>query len=321
MAALIGKPVGQVAKEVADLEQGQIFQSPMNKAWRALILLRRSTSGMPKDNSGDSAKKNDALNHHIADPGSISQNPGTHEWMVKHSQARKGTKPEDILKQGSVDYTKANQMVSEIIKNDIVIANLNVSPAVSIVIQNRPNRVKVEPASAWAAVKSMGRNNPFYFYTGGEDTISFEISWYAIDNNHRDDVINKCRLLESWTRANGYLSSPPTLKIQWGSSGLFDNDLFILVSAPYELTHFQNAARMRSRYDHDPDTGQRITSTVSKPFDIGLLPNCATQTLTFKRVSSTNRIWEDIIPTSKLKRTPGIIYSDSESDSLDNTQI
>lgn len=48
MASLIGKPVGKVAQEVADLEQGRVFQSPLNKAWRALILLNRTTSPMAK---------------------------------------------------------------------------------------------------------------------------------------------------------------------------------------------------------------------------------------------------------------------------------
>jgi len=119
--------------------------------------------------------------------------------------------------------------------------------------------------------------------------------------------VNKCRLLESWARADGYSASPPTLRIQWGNSGLFEDDLFILASAPYELTHFQNAARMRKRYDHDPDTGQRIVNTVSQPFDLKLFPNCATQTITFKRVTKNNRTWEEIIPTSKLQYTPGVI--------------
>lgn len=186
-------------------------------------------------------------------------------------------------------------------------------------IQNRPDRLRVEPAATWAAVKSMGRNNPFYFYTGGEDTITFDISWYSIDADHRDDVVNKCRLLESWARADGYISSPPTLRIQWGNSGLFEDDLFILASAPYELTNFQNASRMMRRYDNDPDTGQRITNTVSQPYDLKLLPNCATQTLTFKRVTKNNRTWEEIIPSSKLQYTPGVILDGGEVDSLENT--
>ena len=48
MASLIGKPLGKVAQEVVDLEQGRIFQSPLNKVWRALILINRATSPMAK---------------------------------------------------------------------------------------------------------------------------------------------------------------------------------------------------------------------------------------------------------------------------------
>lgn len=238
---------------------------------------------MAKAEPDEKNKESDAINAHIAINGSYSTAQSKNPWYKNIIEAKKsGVDPDKILKAKSIDYTLANKLTSELIKNDIVIANLNVSPAISLVIQNRPDRLRVEPAATWAAVKSMGRNNPFYFYTGGEDTITFDISWYSIDADHRDDVVNKCRLLESWARADGYISSPPTLRIQWGNSGLFEDDLFILASAPYELTNFQNASRMMRRYDNDPDTGQRITNTVSQPYDLKLLPNCATQTLTFK---------------------------------------
>lgn len=320
MASLIGKPLGKVAQEVADLEQGRIFQSPLNKVWRALILINRATSPMAKAEPNKTGKVHDAKNLHVARKGSFSLAQAQDPWTQNRIAAETaGVSPEQILKAKSIDYTVANKLTSELIKNDIVIANLNVSPAVSLVIQNRPDRLRVEPAATWAAVKSMGRNNPFYFYTGGEDTITFDISWYSVDAEHRDDVVNKCRLLESWARADGYSASPPTLRIQWGNSGLFEDDLFILASAPYELTHFQNAARMRKRYDNDPETGQRIASTVSQPFDLKLLPNCATQTLTFKRVTKNNRTWEEIIPASKLQYTPGVIYDGGEVNSLENS--
>lgn len=318
MASLIGKPVGKVAQEVADLEQGRVFQSPLNKAWRALILLNRTTSPMAKSGvreTNTEAKKADAINSHYAREKSFSVAQSQDPWSNNKVVARtSGVSAEELVKSKAIDYTMANQLVSDIIKNDIVIANLNGTPPVSLVIQNRPNSIRVEPTATWAAVKSMGRNNPFYFYTGGEDTITFDISWYSVDTEHRDDVVNKCRLLESWTRADGYSASPPTLRIQWGNSGLFEDDLFILASAQYELTHFQNAARMRRRYDNDPDTGQRITSTVSQPFNLKLLPNYATQTLTFKRVTKNNRTWEEIIPNEKLIRTPGIIMDDTDRD-------
>lgn len=318
MASLIGKSVGKVAQEITELEQGRIFQSPLNKVWRALILIHRATSPMAEAESNKLGKAYDAQNAHIAREGSYSLAQAQSEWYQNIIVAKIfGITPDRVIKARSVDYTIANKFTSELIKNDIVIANLNVSPAISLVIQNRPDILRVEPAATWAAVKSMGRNNPFYFYTGGEDTITFDISWYSVDEDHRDDVVNKCRLLESWTRANGYSASPPTLRIQWGDSGLFEDDLFILAAAPYELTHFQNASRMmRRRYDNDPDTGQRITNTVSRPYNLKLLPNCATQTLTFKRVTKNNRTWEEIIPASKLQYTPGVIIDGGEVDSL-----
>lgn len=322
--SLLGKPVGEVAKAISDLESGRIFQSPLNKIWRALILLNRNNPNMPKDDTRDKYKKNDSENLHTASKGSFSAAQKKDPWYQNKISANTSkSSPEDILKSKSNDYTKTNRsdfnkLVSELIKNDIVIANLDVSPAISIVIQNRPNELRVEPTSTWAAVKSMGRNNPFYFYTGGEDTISFDISWYCTDEKNRDDVVNKCRLLESWTRANGYSSSPPTLRIQWGDSGLFEDDLFILVSASYTLTHFQNASRMTRRYNHSP-TGQRINGEDQpQPQNLKLLPNYATQSLIFKRVSTSNRTWEDIIPSSKLQRTPGINYTTDTNDTLEN---
>lgn len=320
MASLIGKPVGKVAQEITELEQGRIFQSPLNKVWRALILINRANSPMAKAEPNKLGKVYDDQNAHVAREGSYSLAQTQSEWYQNIIAAKTaGINPDELLKAMSVDYTIANKFTSELIKNDIVIANLNVSPAISLVIQNRPDRLRVEPAATWAAVKSMGRNNPFYFYTGGEDTITFDISWYSVDADHRDDVVNKCRLLESWTRADGYSASPPTLRIQWGNSGLFEDDLFILAAAPYELTHFQNASRMMRRYDNDPDTGQRITNTVSQPYNLKLLPNCATQTLTFKRVTKNNRTWEEIIPASKLQYTPGVIIDGGEVDSLENS--
>lgn len=320
MASLIGKPVGKVAQEITELEQGRIFQSPLNKVWRALILINRATSPMAKAEPNKLGKVYDDQNAHVAREGSYSLAQIQSEWYQNIIAAKTaGINPDEVLKAKSVDYTIANKFTSELIKNDIVIANLNVSPAISLVIQNRPDRLRVEPAATWAAVKSMGRNNPFYFYTGGEDTITFDISWYSVDADHRDDVVNKCRLLESWARADGYSASPPTLRIQWGNSGLFEDDLFILAAAPYELTHFQNASRMMRRYDNDPDTGQRITNKVSQPYNLKLLPNCATQTLTFKRVTKNNRTWEEIIPASKLQYTPGVIIDGGEVDSLENS--
>lgn len=186
------------------------------------------------------------------------------------------------------DYTalkfKALEQLPREHQNNIFIVNENVSPYISLMLQNRPGQLEINPQGTWASVQSMGRNNPFMMYTGGEDTVSFEVSWYASDKEHRDEVIMKCKLLESWCKANGYMASPPVLKLIWGSSGLFNDCFFILESAPYRLTNFQDRAK--------DDKGNIL--------DLKLYPNCATQQLTFKRVSMTNTIYEDIIPHDEL---------------------
>lgn len=129
MASLIGKPVGKVAQEVADLEQGRIFQSPLNKVWRSLILINRATSPMAKAEPDEKNKESDAINAHIARNGSYSTAQSKNPWYKNIIEAKKsGVDPDKILKAKSIDYTLANKLTSELIKNDIVIANLMYHP-------------------------------------------------------------------------------------------------------------------------------------------------------------------------------------------------
>ena len=303
MASIIGKTVGKVAQEISDLQSGRIFQSPLNKLWRARIILNRNTSPMAKDSTGSKAKLNDSLNQHYAKKGSLSISQNSDNYTRNR---RIASNPRELIESNSIDYSSANTLTQKQLQNNIIIINKYTSPPTSIVIQNRPNELSVDPKSNWVAVKSMGRNNPFMMYTGGEDTISFDVSWFATDPENRGEVIYKCRLLESWSRANGYMASPPVLKISWGSSGLFDNDDFILESAQYSLTHFQDYSRPY-RIDHTYNEGSR-TQSYEENLDLKLYPNCATQTLTFKRVSSINRTHVDIIPTELLRKTKGISF-------------
>lgn len=184
--------------------------------------------------------------------------------------------------------------------NDIFIINSSVSPYQAIKLQNRPESLEINPHGTWAAISSIGRNNPFMMYTGGEDTISFEVSWYASDPNHREEVISKCRLLESWGKADGYMAAPPVLQIQWGTSGLFDDQYFILESAPFKLTNFQDRA-VRSM-----GSGDYYRRGIQ---DLHLYPNCATQQLTFKKVTTANDTHFDIVDLDKLVGILGIELS------------
>lgn len=198
-------------------------------------------------------------------------------------------KLEDAL--GS-EFQKSNKNHSSIPQNEIIIFNLHTSPYSSLVIQNRPTEVQVSPSSSWVAVRSMGRNNPFYMYTGGEDTLSFEISWFVNDPSHIEEVVAKCRILESWSKADAYNQAPPTLKISWGNSNLFGNYDWILESCPYRLTNFQNASRDSvGRLDLSRNTGMASVGVIDKQ----LYPACAVQNLTFKKVTFNNSTWSNQI--------------------------
>lgn len=249
----------------------------INKLQRMRILINRDTSGKVLNKGNE---------HPEADPNPRSKTTVTTRQQRDLEQSKKNMRTKVARKLQPQTKPK--------VFNEIIIINPNVSPPISLVIQGKPSILEMGVESTWASVKSMGLNNPFQIFTGSEDTISFEISWYAKASN-REDVINKCRLLESWTKADGYKSSPPTLYISWGSSKMFDKDSFILVSAPYRLSNFQNSYRKGLRSDPN-----------SEIVDLGLLPNCATQSLTFKRVTKNNLTHEEIIPSSKLKGTSGV---------------
>lgn len=287
-----------------------------NKALRATLFINRANPKLPKINFLEyefggvvrDIKETFGINQQTARPTSSSSKDGETRFrrattpnknpLVNTQLKTKNSKSNpEILSLPLNQGTRELYRKSIIPKNNIIIINDNVSPPVSIVIQNRPNEVTIDTQTNWVSVKSMGRNNPFMIYTGGEDTISFDISWYSSDPNNREDILTKCRLLESWSKANGYRQSPPILRISWGSSGIFDNDLFILYSASYKLNNFQD------RYSGNIlNTENSFSRDINKSIDLGLLPSIATQSLVFKKVTSKNLTHADICSPEKLQK-------------------
>lgn len=286
MASVINKLHGKMQqallKPFDNSAIGQASVGPATYVWRAKILINRATS---------------LKAHHIISPLEVdpaSKNINTGVSALKTAKRRALMKvPKIIIHETPTIRT---------IKNQIVIINPNAKTGTnnnsyeSVVIQGMPSEVNYEMDNTWVTVKTNGRNNPFYFYTGSEDTISFDISWYSKQAD-RKDVIKQCRLLESWSKANAYEAAPPELWISWGSAEMFKDYTFVLVSAPYVLSNFQNACRLTRK---------------STPIDLGLLPNAATQKLTFKRVTSENLTLEDIqrvnnnVPEPITVETPSI---------------
>lgn len=98
-----------------------------------------------------------------------------------------------------------------------------------------PLELRIANEANWQVIPSIGRNNPFYNYTGGEDTLEFTIDWYSKDEI-REDVIWRCRWLESLTRANAYRNAPDRVILLWGD--LFKYTTWIVASAQYRLELF-----------------------------------------------------------------------------------
>ena len=75
----------------------------------------------------------------------------------------------------------------------------------------------------------MGRNVPMYHFTGAEDIIQFNVSWYCNDPENPEEVINKCRLLETASERISF-RTPVWIRSVWFSitASIVSNILEIL---------------------------------------------------------------------------------------------
>lgn len=141
-----------------------------------------------------------------------------------------------------------------------------------------PRELDYRPESTFVGIASFGRNNPFYQFTGSEDTLTFTIDWFSAKLS-REDVIFNCRWLESLTKGDGYEDVPHRVKIIWSQDDkLFEDSIWLLVSAPYRLTQFVKG------YELDGETVRT-----------GMLPQQAVQTVTFKKLKQYNSTTKEIV--------------------------
>lgn len=154
-----------------------------------------------------------------------------------------------------------------------------------------PYKVSKQPESKFMGVATIGRNLPFYHFTGAEDNLEFEIDWFS-DTYDREDVIFNCRWLEALTMPDGY-GLPHRVAIVWGKDDkLFRGETWLLTSAAYELEQF-----VRGYREPNPDP------TIKKYISTSLLPQQARQTVHFRKVSSMNRTYADVMGKGIQKRT------------------
>ena len=275
--------------DVLDTEVAQtVATSHANKLWVSKILINRASSKLERDNS--MGRNNDIDT--VANSGKgIESREST---IILNSRG----KERDYAK-ANPSYQNRENLVKYINTNKVYIINISAVPYVKLELQNRPNEIQVNPISNWSDVSSMGRNIPFAIYTGGNSSFSIDISWFSNQPNVPHDVLAKCKLLESWSKADGYKSSPPLLKIVWGNSNIFDNHTYILKSATYKLSNF-NSVSVTPEYD---ENGNKISNSYR---DQLLYPSMATQSLVFQQVVTSNTRHIDIIPENLLSGVIGI---------------
>lgn len=119
-----------------------------------------------------------------------------------------------------------------------------------------PEELMVEPVANWAVIPSVGRNNPFYHYTGGEDVLNFTIDWYCQEES-REDVIKACKWLAALSKNDGYINEPPRVLLVWGR--LFRGITWIVEKAPYRLSLFSRQYSMLPMQAYQDVTLRRVT--------------------------------------------------------------
>lgn len=126
-------------------------------------------------------------------------------------------------------------------------------------IQGLPiDGVRIKPESSWATISSPGRNIPLYQYTGGEDIISFTISWYATKEN-KQDVLAKCKWLHALSRNNNYDEPPHHIKFCFGE--MFRESKYIVYSAEYKIFNFDRPSGMYPCYATQDIELRKISET------------------------------------------------------------
>ncbi len=128
-----------------------------------------------------------------------------------------------------------------------------------------PDKLVYNRKADFQSIKVITRNTPKYQYTGGSTTLSLKLDIYA-ETKSRQDVIERCRALESLTYTNGYKEAIPHIRLVWGA--LFRDEVWVVQSVNYELSLF-------------------------KP-DFDFMPQQAYVNITLLRVSENNLTWNDI---------------------------
>lgn len=112
-------------------------------------------------------------------------------------------------------------------------------------IQYVPKEIAISRSANISGVAVVGRNNPLYHYTGGTTEMTLELDFHSEELN-REDVIRKCKWLESLAYSDGYSSAPETVRLTFGK--LFqNNETWVVQRVNYKLSLFMGDHGMLPR--------------------------------------------------------------------------
>ena len=105
-------------------------------------------------------------------------------------------------------------------------------------IQFVPKELNLTRSPTYGDIQIVGRNTPVPHYTGGNTSLSMELDFYS-SKEDRQDVVQKCKWLESLAYNDGYSSPPPNVRLTYGE--LFKNgEVWIVKSVGVRYTRFSS---------------------------------------------------------------------------------
>ena len=187
-------------------------------------------------------------------------------------------------------------------KEHIKLVNLDSEPDIQIIeLPWVPESISVDPVSNLAAIPSIGRNLPFYHYTGAEDTIEFTIDWFFTNDRSRKRAMIMATTVEAWSKSNGYSNTLPRIKLVCGD--LFKNSTWLIEYAPYQIRRLSRALI------------DKIGEDNYEVIQHGFLPQQIFQEIRLKKISEYNLLTEDYIydyPEPETLNPPREVYSSPE---------
>lgn len=104
-------------------------------------------------------------------------------------------------------------------------------------IQYVPKELSISRSPQIAGVAVVGRNNPIHHYIGGTTELSLELDFHC-EEEHRQDVIGKCKWLESLAYSDGFSHPPEIVHLTFGK--VFRSyETWIVKDVKYKLSLFQ----------------------------------------------------------------------------------